>query len=72
MEVMSDREVKRGDRAIGEAAYHLRTHSFCRYSLEVDTTRPTDELAVEIATAWNTRRPKPVAGTGDGVSEIED
>lgn len=59
MDVISAREVKRGDRAIGEAAYHLRTHSFCRYSFEVDTTRPTDELAAEIATAWNTRRPQP-------------
>ena len=53
MEVINAREVQRGDRTIGEAAYHLRTHSFCRYDCEVDTTRPTEEIATEIVNAWS-------------------
>lgn len=57
-DVMTAREVARGNRMIGEAAYHLKTHGFCRYDLEVDTTRPVDELTSHIAIAWN-ERPRP-------------
>ena len=55
VDVITAREIERGNRTIGEAAYHLKTHSFCRYACEVDTTRPTDELAAEIVAAWNKR-----------------
>ena len=40
---------------IGEAAFHLKTHGFCRYDLEVDTTHPVDEITSRIAIAWNER-----------------
>ena len=40
---------------IGEAAYHLKTHCFCRYDFEVDTTHPVDEITSSIETAWNKR-----------------
>ena len=51
------RERERGDRSIGEARYHLKTHSFCRYDLDVDTTEPIGELASRVAKAWLLRRP---------------
>ena len=54
-DVMMAREVARGNRMIGEAAYHLKTHGFCRYDLEVDTNDPVDEITSRIATAWNQR-----------------
>ncbi|URK87354.1 chloramphenicol phosphotransferase CPT family protein [Rhizobium sp. RCAM05350] len=50
------RERERGNRQIGEARYHLKTHSFCRYDLEVDTSEPIDQLVDRIMTAWNRRR----------------
>ncbi len=31
------RERLRGDRQIGEGLYHMKTHGFCRYDVEVDT-----------------------------------
>lgn len=44
------REAARGDRTIGEAAFHLRTHSFCRYDCEVWTDKPG--AAEAVARAW--------------------
>lgn len=49
------RERERGNRQIGEARYHLKTHAFCRYDLEVDTSEPVDQLALRILAAWNCR-----------------
>ncbi|MFI0849518.1 chloramphenicol phosphotransferase CPT family protein [Mesorhizobium sp. IMUNJ23232] len=56
MDELERRELERGDRSIGEARYHLKTHGFCRYDLEVDTTEPVDELAARLAKAWLLRR----------------
>ena len=49
------RERIRGDRWLGEAIEHSRTHSFCRYNVEVDTTDPIDANVTRIVSAWRTR-----------------
>ena len=49
------RERLRGNRQIGEGLYHLKTHSFCRYNIEIDSTLPLDQNVVSIVTAWNHR-----------------
>ncbi len=55
LDVLERRERERGDRTVGEARYHLKTHDFCRYDLEVSTTKPLDETLDIIMTAWNSR-----------------
>ena len=50
------REIHRADRTIGEGLFHLRTHLFCKYDLEVDTTRPLDETVKLIVDRWRARR----------------
>jgi len=58
--VLEQRERDRGNRTVGESAYHLKTHSFCRYDIEVDTTAaPIEEIAEIVANAWRARRAKP-------------
>lgn len=49
------RERLRGDRQIGEGLYHLKTHQFCKYHLEVDTTQPVDQNVANIVAAWKRR-----------------
>jgi len=45
VEVLERREAERGDRTVGEALYHNKTHEYCQYHLEVDTnTESTDEI----------------------------
>lgn len=51
VEELERRERRRGDRRAGEARFHLKTHGYCRYDLEVDTTTPLDELVSRIAAA---------------------
>lgn len=53
------REILRGNRLPGEALYHLKTHQFCTYNVEVDTTRSTSESVKTIVNGW-TSRPKHV------------
>lgn len=54
--VLEQRERDRGNRSVGESAYHLKTHSFCRYDIEVDTTTGRiEEIAEIVANAWRTR-----------------
>jgi chloramphenicol 3-O phosphotransferase len=48
------RERLRGDRQIGEALYHLKTHSFCKYDVEVDTTQPSAQNIDLIMESWRT------------------
>ena len=50
------REGTRGDRRIGEALEHLKTHSFCKYDIEVDTTAPIESNVGAIVRQWNVRR----------------
>jgi len=46
------RERVRSDREIGEAAYHLKTHSFCRYDVEIDSRQPLPQNVNTIVEAW--------------------
>lgn len=56
------RERLRGDRQTGEGAYHLKTHSFCRYDVEVDTTQPISQNVDTIVDAWSKRAPRQPPG----------
>ncbi len=49
------REHLRGDRQIGEALYHLKTHSFCSYNIEIDSTQPVGDNVTTIVDAWKGR-----------------
>ena len=49
------RERLRGDRQIGEGVHHLKTHGFCRYDVEVDTTQPLEGNVETILNAWRGR-----------------
>ena len=49
------RERLRGDRQIGEALYHLKTHSFCRYNVEIDSMQPLSRNVNTIVKAWSRR-----------------
>jgi len=49
------RERLRNDRKVGEAAYHLKTHSFCKYDVEIDSMQPLTHNVNTIADAWNRR-----------------
>lgn len=49
------RELERGDRDIGEAAYHLKTHQFIKYDLEINSTRPLEDNVREVADAVKRR-----------------
>ena len=52
------REQMRGDRQPGEGRYHLKTHTFCRYDVEVDTTEPIARNVATISDAWRARHSK--------------
>lgn len=49
------RERMQGDRQLGEAAYHLKTHSFCKYDIEIDSTQPLQENLDRIVAAFSKR-----------------
>lgn len=55
LEVAEARERDRGDRQIGEAAFHQKTYGFCRYDLEMDGTGDPEVNARLLADAWNAR-----------------
>jgi len=49
------RERLRGNRQIGEGVYHLKTHDFCRYDVEIDTMQPLEQNVATIVAAWRSR-----------------
>lgn len=49
---LNRRELLRGDRTLGEAQFHLPTHTFCRYNVEVDSTQPLATTIEQITGAW--------------------
>ena len=55
LEEIERREQERGDRKIGEARYHLKTHDFCQYDIEVDTTNSEEFVVSSIVEAWRAR-----------------
>nr|WP_174506228.1 AAA family ATPase [Acinetobacter sp. Marseille-Q1620] len=55
LEVLKQREKKRGNRTTGEAKFHLKTHGFCHYDCEVDTSDSIEDCTNKIIRAWNYR-----------------
>ena len=55
VEEIDRRERLRGDRAVGEGRFHLKTHGFCRYDVEVDSTQPVSAVVEQIVVAWRAR-----------------
>ncbi len=55
VEEINRRERLRGNRPIGEGAFHLKTHSFCRYDIEIDTVEPLDHIVSSVVAAWENR-----------------
>lgn len=53
LEELERRELARGNRYVGEAQFHLRTHGFCRYDMIVDSTKPTVQIAADIVAQWS-------------------
>jgi len=51
-EELSRRERERSDRASGEALFHLKTHGYCRYHVEVDSTLSLPDQVQQVQTAW--------------------
>jgi chloramphenicol 3-O phosphotransferase len=49
--VLEQREIERGDRTIGEALYHVKTHGYCNYHLEVNTVSQSTEEIIELIKA---------------------
>ena len=49
------RERLRGDRQLGEALFHLKTHTFCRYDVEINTINPNDMNVALVVEAWQRR-----------------
>jgi len=55
---MSDlerRELSRGNRTLGEAVFHLKTHQYCAYDVEVDTSQPVALAVDKVMQAWSKR-----------------
>jgi chloramphenicol 3-O phosphotransferase len=55
VEELERREEARGDRRPGEARFHLKTHRYMRYDLEVDSTQPLGLVLEQIISAWRAR-----------------
>jgi len=49
------RERERGNRYVGEAAFHLKTHAYCAYDVEVDTSLPQEDVVSNVLKAWRKR-----------------
>jgi chloramphenicol 3-O phosphotransferase len=54
-EELMRRERERKDRTIGEACFHLKTHLYTHYDIEIQSTRPLVESVPEVVQAWNNR-----------------
>ena len=52
IEVLDRREQERGDRKVGEARFHLKTHQYCRYDFEIDSTGLLAETVASVVAAW--------------------
>jgi chloramphenicol 3-O phosphotransferase len=55
VEELDRREEARGNRQPGEARFHLKTHGYVRYDLQVDSTLPLDAVLEQIIMAWHAR-----------------
>ena len=52
---LEKRERERGNRQVGEARYHLKTHDYCQYDFEADSRKPAADNAEQIIRAWRRR-----------------
>lgn len=52
MSALREREKRRGDRIIGEAEFHLKTHNYCSYDFEVHNVSTPHDAALAIERAW--------------------
>lgn len=59
MEQIESRERERGNRMHGEGRFHLKTHGFCTYDCEVDTSFPLTDVVQQIVKAWRGRDVRP-------------
>lgn len=55
VETLEKREIQRGDRALGEAKFHLKTHGYCTYDFEVRGDLDAVTSATSIAQRWAAR-----------------
>jgi chloramphenicol 3-O phosphotransferase len=55
VEELDRREQARGNRRPGEARFHLKTHRYVQYDIEVDSTEPLDSVLERIISAWRAR-----------------
>jgi chloramphenicol 3-O phosphotransferase len=55
VEELDRREEARGNRRPGEARFHLKTHRYVRYDVEVDSTQLLDSVLERIILAWRAR-----------------
>jgi chloramphenicol 3-O phosphotransferase len=60
------RERARGDRAVGEALFHLKTHKYCSYDIEIDSTAELGDNVKRIVAAWQ-RRTEPACSPRCGL-----
>jgi chloramphenicol 3-O phosphotransferase len=50
------RERLRGDRYMGEGLFHMKTHGFCHYDVEVDTMQSVEFNVDKVVSAWASRK----------------
>ena len=50
--LLKQRERSRGNRTLGEAEEHLKTHAYCTYDLEVENIGSSALVARQVADAW--------------------
>jgi chloramphenicol 3-O phosphotransferase len=55
LDVLEQRERLRGDRALGEAQEHHRTHDHCVYGVEVENVGMPAMAATQVFQAWSLR-----------------
>ena len=55
IDVLEQRERSRGNRALGEAQEHHRTHDHCVYDVEIDNVGTPAMAAVQVFEAWSLR-----------------
>lgn len=55
LDILEQRERRRGDRPVGEALVHRHTHDHCIYDVEVENVGTPDSAATQVYQAWSSR-----------------
>lgn len=53
--VRDSREIRRGNRRIGEAQFHMSTYEFVPYDVEIDTSLQLETCCHQVIEAWRNR-----------------